>query len=496
MLGLNPCQVFSVADGVLPEVSAWAQACAARLAGGARALLVYGRPATAHAQALVLHAVLQDPSGQLHLLRAHSQRGASYPALTPQFPALQMLERELWEQCAVEPIGHPWLKPVRFEGERQQRMQDYPFFSVRGAGVHEVGVGPVHAGVIEPGHFRFMCLGEKVHHLEIQLGYQHRGIEALLCGRPATTLVPLVERMVGDSSVAYAWGYCAALEALAGEPISLYSEMVRGVALELERVAMHLATLAGLATDLAFLQGGATYARLRTAIINASQRLCGSRFGRGWIRPGGVRQPLGEAQRRDLSETLAAFAADLAEVNALVRSARTVRARLQDVGVVDTRTASDIGLLGPVARASGVAHDTRTSHPFGVYQAFPIAQQLAVDGDCWSRMDVRMNEIDASVDWLQRVLGSPASSDMARAEQQGLGALAPASLCVSQVEGVRGTVLQVLETDAQGQVLHHKVQDPSLQNWFGLAMAMRNNDISDFPVCNKSFDLSYCGNDL
>src|SRR5690606_12034248 len=145
-----------------------------------------------------------------------------------------------------------------------QHMQEYPFFSVRGEEVHEVGVGPIHASVIEPGHFRFMCHGEKVHHLEIQLGYQHRGVEALLLRRPPLALTSLVESIVGDSSIAYAWGYCAAIEMLAGTSVALESNVVRGIALELERMAMHLGSLTGLATDIAFLQGGATYGRLRT----------------------------------------------------------------------------------------------------------------------------------------------------------------------------------------------------------------------------------------
>ncbi len=490
---LAPCHVFSVDAADTTDAVTWAAACASRLAAGDRMLMLYGRPDGA--QAVILHALLQDRAGTWQLLRASSQRGDVYPALTPQFPALQMLERELWEQCAVQPQGHPWLKPVRFEGAWQQRMVDYPFFAVRGAGVHEVGVGPVHAGVIEPGHFRFMCLGEKVHHLELQLGYQHRGVEVLLRERSTSAQTPLVERLVGDSSVAYAWGYCAALEELSSAQPPLYTEMVRGVALELERIAMHLATLAGLATDLAFLQGGATYARLRTAIINATQRMCGSRFGRGWLRPGGVRHALGEARRCDLRFTLEAFASDLAEVNALVCGAMTVRSRLQGVGLLDTLTATETGMQGLVARASGVALDARSSHPFAVYQAFPIAMQLEVDGDCWARMQLRLREMDASVAWLQGVLGA-AANDMGAAGLQALPPLAPGSLCVSLVEGVRGTVLQALETDAQGRVQHHKVQDPSLHNWFGLALAMRNNDISDFPVCNKSFDLSYCGNDL
>lgn len=263
----------------------WTAACAQALAAGDRLLTLFGRGEGD--EGVLTTAVFMRGAGsdgdetRLNVLRGRGRRGDTLASLTAAHPAAQMFERELWEQTGLQPTGHPWLKPVRFEGTRQQHMADYPFFSVRGQDVHEVGVGPIHASVIEPGHFRFMCHGEQVQHLEIQLGYQHRGVEALLLQRPATALGSLVESIAGDTSIAYAWGYCAALEALAGVTVGLDAERVRGVALELERVAMHLAGLTGLATDIAFLQGGATYARLRTAIINATMRVCGSRFGRG-----------------------------------------------------------------------------------------------------------------------------------------------------------------------------------------------------------------------
>jgi Ni,Fe-hydrogenase III large subunit len=384
---------------------------------------------------------------------------------------------------------------VRFEGARQQQMADYPFFVWRGQEVHEVGVGPIHASVIEPGHFRFMCHGERVGHLEIQLGYQHRGVEALLLQRPALALSSLVESIAGDTSVAYAWGYCAAVEALAGAPLRAEVELVRGVALEMERVAMHLVALAGLATDIAFLQGGATYGRLRTAIINATQRICGNRFGRGWLRPGGVRHGLDAERRRDLLGTLAAFARDFDEVNALMLSARSVQSRFQGTGVVATQAARELGLVGLAARASGVAVDSRSELPGALYSERPVKLLVEEGGDCWARMRLRMREIDESLRWLRAALEAP-SLDAATRELAPLGPLAPDSVCLTVREGFRGPVVQVFETGPDGRLLHVKVQDPSLLNWFGLAQAVRENEISDFPICNKSFDLSYCGNDL
>jgi Ni,Fe-hydrogenase III large subunit len=470
----------------------WAEACGKALEAGGRLVALFGR---IEGEQVVVTAVLQSPGAGLGVLRARALRCERYPSLTARFPSAQMPERELWEQTGLVPDGHPWLKPVRFEGERQQRMDEHPFFSVRGHDVHEVGVGPIHASVIEPGHFRFMCHGERVAHLEIQLGYQHRGVETMLLKRPPLALTTTVESIAGDSSIAYAWGYCAAVEALAGLQPAPAVDLVRGVALELERIAMHLVALTGLATDIAFLQGGATYGRLRTAIINATQRACGNRFGRGWLRPGGVRHALDEALRGDLLQTLEAFGKDFREVNVLMLASRSVRSRLQGTGTVSTRVAADIGLVGLAARASGVPVDARRDLPGRLYSDQPVEMLTESTGDCWARMRLRMREIEASLRWLNRVIATPAL-DLGPPSPDRLGPLYPHTLCITVREGFRGPVVQALETGADGGLLQFKVQDPSMLNWFGLAQAVRENEISDFPICNKSFDLSYCGNDL
>lgn len=493
MMGLAEATVMAPVHELAPlTLDAWAAACARALEGGGRLVSLFGR---VDGDAVVVTAVLQSPAAGLGVWRARAPRGAHFPSLTARFPAAQMAERELWEQTGLVPEGHPWLKPVRFEGPRQQHLDEYPFFTLRGQEVHEVGVGPIHASVIEPGHFRFMCHGERVAHLEIQLGYQHRGVETLLLQRPPLALSTLVESIAGDTSIAYAWGYCAAVEALARAPLRPAVERVRGVALELERIAMHLVALAGLATDIAFLQGGATYGRLRTAIINATQRVCGNRFGRGWLRPGGVRHALALERRHDLLDTLAAFSTDLEQVNALMLGARSVRSRFRGTGVLSRRAAEDLGLVGLAARASGVAVDTRFDLPGELYTDCPVALQVEEGGDCWARLRLRMREIDTSLRWLRQVLEAPAP-ELGDDRLIPLGPLAPDTLCVTVREGFRGPVVQALETGPDGRLVHYKVQDPSLINWFGLAQAVRENEISDFPICNKSFDLSYCGNDL
>lgn len=470
---------------------------------------LWGRAAQVdEAPGVVVTALWLEPDG-LRLARGHAQPGEAMPSLTARHPAAQVFERELWEQTGLQPQGHPWLKPVRYEGERQRQMDTHPFFQLRGPNVHEVGVGPIHAGVIEPGHFRFMCHGETVEHLEIQLGYQHRGVEALLRQRPPHRATPLVESIAGDSVMAYAWAHAAALEALwaeggAAAPTDEATQTSRAVGLELERVAMHLATLTGLVTDVAYGQPAGTYQRLRTAVINASQRVCGNRFGRGWVRPGRA-APLTEALRQDLRATLQAFLTDFEQVNHLVTSSRSVQARLQGVGTVSPQAAQDLGLCGVVARASGLPLDLRQQHPHGLYTRHPVAAVQAVasestmptpaPGDCWARCVQRMREAEASTRWLIDRLQAPEGAEPSDAASAS-GAAPAHRLAVGWTEGVRGPVLVALETDAHGALRHAKVQDPSLANWFGLAWALRGQQISDFPICNKSFDLSYCGNDL
>ena len=496
---LAPCDLKAQA---LLSLAALIAQCQQGLEADFRLISLFGRGTRAGEPAgVIVTAVLLPPGQTLRVLRGHAEPGQSYPSLTARFPAAQIFERELWEQTGLIPEGHPWLKPVRYESARQGQMDDHPFFKVRGAEVHEVGVGPIHAGVIEPGHFRFMCHGEQVLHLEIQLGYQHRGVEALLLKKTPERLTPLVESIVGDSAVAYAWAFNSALEYLAHQPVVLATLASRAIGLELERLAMHLATLNGLATDIAYLQPAATYGRLRTAIINASQRACGNRFGRGWIRPGAA-VPIGDALRQDLLSTLHAFLPDFRQVNALMRSSRSVQARFKGVGAVSVQAARDLGLTGVVARASGVNLDLRHALPGSLYGHHPLQPMAQATGDCWARMSQRMAEAECSTQWLINRLADP-TLDLGHAPDQHAPqalptdwVLQPSVLCVSLVEGVRGPVMLALETDATGKLIHAKVQDPSLANWFGLAFALRKQQISDFPICNKSFDLSYCGNDL
>ena len=468
------------------EPDAWRRGVLVAVRAGCRPVTLF---ATRQGDAVTLTAVLAD-GGALRVTRAVVDAHQGYHALTADLPAFHCFEREVHEQTAVRMAGHPWLKPIR--SERGGPMEAYPYYRIAGKEVHEVAVGPIHAGVIEPGSFRFACLGEQVLHLEIQLGYQHRGVERRLLEGDPKRLAPLVETIAGDSSVAHAWAYCAALESLAGVQAPLEIELARAVALELERVAMHLSGLAGLSADAGFSQGAAAYGRLRTTAINTTMALCGSRFGRGALRPGRA-IPLSSDARAQALRNIRLLQNDLPAVHACFLEGPGVRHRLEGVGVVAPADAQALGLVGLAARASGVALDLRHPVSRGAYQAVPLAPQGLVTGDCWARARLRIAEVDASLDWLSRCLRRPPLGEV---ERMACGPLRANRLAIALVEGWRGEVVHCLQTGADGRLAHYKVQDPSLRNWMGLALAMRGNEISDFPLCNKSFDLSYCGNDL
>lgn len=475
------------------DYRAFQEEALALTSGGARILSLSGSPSSREGF-IYLNLIYLPAGGAISLLRSELELSHSYHSLTKRIPSFHCFEREIHEQFGVKWTDHPWLKPIRFEGSRQRKMGDYPFFALEGKEIHEVGVGPIHAGVIEPGHFRFMCYGETVHHLEIQLGYQHRGLERLLRSKNPQALGPWVESIAGDTAIAHGWAFAQAWESVCGVQAPREMDVIRGVALELERIAMHLTGLAGISTDVAFLPGGSTYGRLRTAIINTSMRFCGSRFGRGWIRPGEARCRVDGALLADVRRTLTAFSKDLTLINDLFRSAVTLGRRLHRTGKLATEEVRSLGFVGMVARSTGIPLDLREQLPGDLYTSYPLPLSIENDGDCWSRAWLRVREIDRSLSWIFSALETLEES--VPALKLPLPAARANQVAVSLIEGWRGEVLHFIETDSSGQIRHYKVQDPSLRNWFALALSVRNNEISDFPICNKSFDLSYCGNDL
>jgi Ni,Fe-hydrogenase III large subunit len=452
-----------------------------------------------------LYAVLADSArGLLRVGRAvlESDRFAS---LTPDCPQAHLFEREMAEQYGVCPEGHPWLKPLRFHASYRtghdawgRRSDEAPvigvtdFYRVDGEEIHEVAVGPVHAGIIEPGHFRFQCHGEQVFHLEISLGYQHRGIERALVGGPTKRTVQMMEAIAGDTSVGHTMAYCQALEALAACQVPIRGEVLRGIALELERLANHTGDLGALAGDVGYLPTASYCGRIRGDFLNLTALLCGSRFGRGMVRPGGVGFDLDEDRKQQCLKRLEAAYQDVANAAGLLWDSASVQARFDGTGAVSLDNCLALGMVGPAGRACGAEYDVRQDFPAGIYRFAQVPVSTWQTGDVFARAFVRWLEIQRSVGFIRSQLeelpDGPVRTDVAAPKLD--------HLVVSLVEGWRGEICHVAQTNRQGRLARYKVIDPSFHNWYGLAMALRDQQISDFPLCNKSFNLSYCGHDL
>jgi Ni,Fe-hydrogenase III large subunit len=462
----------------------------------------FGRACEAGSVCL-LAVIAHEHTGTLCL--ASTDVAGDYPALTPDCPQAHWFEREIAEQWAVQPVGHPWLKPIRFHASYRpdrdvwspnQNEEILPsvtnFFRVEGEEVHEVAVGPVHAGIIEPGHFRFQCHGEQVFHLEISLGYQHRGIERALIDGPTKRTIHHMETVAGDTSIGHATAYCHALEALAGCPVSARAQTLRGIALELERLANHTGDLGALAGDVGYLPTAAYCGRIRGDFLNLTALICGSRFGRGLVRPGGVGFDVDRARAAQLHERLERALHDVVSAVSLLWETPSVLARFEETGTVARDVCDALGLVGPAARACGVERDVRHEFPSGIFRFAHIPVSTWHTGDVFARAYVRWLEIQRSATFVREQLAALPNGPARTA----VGPLSPNCVAVSLVEGWRGEICHVALTNAQGQFAAYKVVDPSFHNWSGLALALRNQQISDFPLCNKSFNLSYCGHDL
>jgi Ni,Fe-hydrogenase III large subunit len=481
-------------------LAAFREAVIGARAHGRRVAALFGAP---YSGGIALHVVLADDDAGLLECALTELCADEFPSMTPACPEVHLFEREIAEQWGVVPTGHPWLKPVRFHPSHRPGHDAWSrtsapvvgvtdFFRVEGEEIHEVAVGPVHAGVIEPGHFRFQCHGEHVFHLEISLGYQHRGVERRLVGGPGKRTIHQMETLAGDTSVGHAMAYCQILEALGARHATPRGCALRGLALELERLANHTGDLGALAGDVGFLPTASYCGRLRGDFLNMTAVLCGSRFGRGLVRPGGVAFDVDEARVAELRRRLESAARDVDDAVELLWASQTVMARFEDTGRVEPRLAAELGLVGPAGRACGLRRDVRKMHPTGIFQMVHIPLSSAESGDVLARAQVRWLEIQRSIGYIRAQLG-----ELPRGPAGGeCPAPAPDRFAVSLVEGWRGEICHVATTDGLGRLSAYKLVDPSFHNWMGLAMALRDQQISDFPLCNKSFNLSYCGHDL
>lgn len=447
----------------------------------------------------------QDEQSKLNLFSFRVSHGAPFfRSLTPELPQAHWFEREIAEQYSVKPEGHPWLKPIRYhknyrnapglwpESDGKSASGSNDFFQAGGEEIHEVAVGPVHAGIIEPGHFRFSCHGEKILNLEIQLGYQHRGVETMMQEVSPERRVLLAESIAGDTVIGHAIAYCSAMESLSACRISPRAEALRFVALELERLANHAGDLAGFGADIGFLPTAAYFARLRGEFLNLLMELTGNRYGRSLLRPGGVLFDMDAKMIDSFKQRLLKTKEEMKDVSNLFFAQPSVLSRLENVGIVSAESVRELGFVGLTARASGCARDVRVDYAHGMYRFHQVPISLANNGDVYSRAMIRWLESQRSIDVLLELFERMPKGDLMAA----MGPLKERHMTVSLVEGWRGEIIHTVITGGNSQIARYKIKDPSFNNWLALSLAVRGGQISDFPLCNKSFNLSYAGHDL
>lgn len=453
--------------------------------------------------------LLDDAAGEILACRSLIPHGAEPASLTAVYPGIHPFERDAAERHGIRFRNSMYDKPLRTpEAEvdscgssvRQAVPDDFPFYRMEGESLHEVNVGPIHAGIIEPGAFRFICNGEQVMHLEIALGYQHRGVERLIeqtANRRRQAL--LAESTAGDASVTHAAAYARIIEYLTAEPcyrsVTYDIEVQRCIALEMERLAMHLADTGALCMDIGYQLGQTACEALRTVTINTTQYWCGNRFGKGLVRPMGSYYPLTEEIRERIQDNVADVMRRYDQVRRDLKDCPSLLARLEDCGTVARAQLLQIGAVGMAARAGGLLRDIRATHPWACYgQQLTHEPVTREQGDAMARLTIRCREGLQSAAYVLRLLEEQQPAATASPEYD--APLAPDTLAVALVEGWRGETCHCALTDRHGRIAAYRIKDPSLHNWTALALAVRGEGISDFPVCNKSFNLSYCGHDL
>ena len=445
--------------------------------------------------------IADDDSGTVRIL-SHKLKNTDTPlrSITSTIYALHIFERSIHEIHGVKFEGHPWLKPVRYPYERADKhsiIKNYPFYEMESEELHEVGVGPIHAGIIEPGHFRFICNGEKVLHLEIQLGYQHRGIEQMFSGTfGGLQRSILAENIAGDTAVGHGLAYSQLVESLAGFEPSDDLQAERCIALEMERIAIHIGDTAALCADIAYQLGQVACEALRTLVINTTQYWCGNRFGKGLIRPGGTNYRLTDFIAERILNVLAEVEKRFANVTDCLYARSGILERFEETGTITRKQAALIGTVGMAARTCGITRDIRKTHPFQYFRKMDTVPVVLETGDVLARSMLRSLEVKESIKMIQQLIAIWRTLEKKAGRPVYDFKFKPDSLGISITEGWRGEICHVAITGNNGQLEHYSIKEPSMHNWLALALAVRNQEISDFPVCNKSFNLSYCGNDL
>ena len=431
-----------------------------------------------------------------------------FPSLSAELPAVNWHEREIQDWFGLTAVGHPnprrvalhdnWpnVSPLRkdfsletvlppFEGER------HIYRPAFGEGVLQVPVGPVHAGIIEPGHFNFTVAGEPILYLQLRMFYTHKGTEKLFEKLPIHKAVFLAESISGDSSFSHATAFCQAIERAANVEVPLRGLVMRTILLELERICNHVADIGAIATDVGFVMANAHASRLKEMLVTLNEQMTGSRLLRGMVCVGGVRRGWDPAQLDALRNTLDSFAREFQDLISLIDRSESTRDRLEHTGVLRPDKARDLGIVGVGGRASGVDLDVRRDHPYAAYSRYSFRVPVYEAGDVWHRLQVRVDEVRESLSIVRNAL-----ADGLQGEFRVPVPTIPSDRCaLSAVEGWRGEIIHWIRTGPDNHLQRCKIKDPSLNNWPALVEAVQGNIIADFPVINKSFNLSYSGTD-
>jgi Ni,Fe-hydrogenase III large subunit/Ni,Fe-hydrogenase III component G len=449
------------------------------------------------------------PDRFVTLLVSVDARCPEVPSLTAAVPAANWHEREMRDLFGIVPVGHPDPRPLvvhdgwpagvyplrkSFDGSRRVPVEpaaEFPHLVAEGEGVFEIPVGPIHAGIIEPGHFRFTSVGESVLHLDARLFYTHRGLEKRMEGLAPLDAFYVAERICGVCSLAHGLGYCEALEQIAGADVPPRARLIRSIALELERLYNHVGDIGNVCAGAAFHYGTATGMRLKERLQQLNERLAGHRFLRGLVVPGGVRLELSGELLGDLTATLHDTLGGLDSLMGRIEANPSVVDRLDDTGVLPRQAALDLAVAGVAARASGVDRDARRDHPHGAF-AGPEPPDLRVvtvpDGDANARVMVRALEARESI----RLVGELVRRLEPGPLQVGLAEPLPGGrIGLSAIESPRGEAVHWLRTDAGGRVERYHLRSPSYHNWPAVALAAETAIVPDFPLVNKSFELCY-----
>ncbi len=471
--------------GVGVDAAQWLQVASdvADSGGLLHALWVSREPA---GDAAVYGAYLTDAGVLVAELALPSGGGSVYyPGLEDLFPAASRLQRAAFDLSGVrssDPDLRPWLNHAA----------PYEFVRVDGEGVHEIGVGPVHAGTIEPGHFRFSVVGEKVLRLEEHLGYVHKGLEQRFTQLPILQAHRLAARVSGDSAVAFSWAYCQALEGMSGGVLPPRAAWLRAVCLELERLANHLGDLGALGNDAGFAFGLAQFSRLKEDLLRAVSAAFGRRYLFDIVVPGGVAVDVSTEAARALAEVVRTVCAEIIELRGIYDEHEGVRDRFTGAGCLAPELAARLGVLGLAGRASGQARDARVDLPCAPYTELAVAKIVHQGGDVAARVAVRFDEAQESGRLLRRLLAALPGGEHAAT----VNAPPADAFGVGLIEGWRGPVLVALQAGPEGSIRRCHPHDPSWQNWPALEYAIVGNIVPDFPLINKSFNLTYSGVDL